>query len=192
MTARDSCEAAAPLERDRVLAGVLDELARWGIDRFDTAAMVDRHGWNLAAVTEVWPHPDQLILEALTTRPDDQPDAPDTGSLLDDLYVLATSMVALVSDEHSRKLHGAHLIEDPEIANINIRRAAWRARADRMRAIFDRASDRGELRSGVDYDVTLQLIFAPINMRILYTGEPVDDDFCRTLATMVCRAVAAV
>ncbi len=192
MSANDSCQATAPLERDRVLAAVRDELTRWGIDRFDTATMVMRHGWDLAAVTAAWPDPDELILEALTTRPDDQPDAPDTGSLVEDLYVLATSMVALVSEQNSRKLHGAHLIEDPEISNIEIRRAAWRARADRMRVLFERAHDRGELRPGVDYDATLQLIFAPINMRILYTGESVDDDYCRTLATMVFRAVAPV
>ncbi|MCV7376908.1 hypothetical protein H5P33_29790, partial [Mycolicibacterium arabiense] len=78
MSASDSCQATAPLDRDRVLAAVRDELARWGIDRFDTATMVVRHGWDLAAVTEAWPSPDELILEALTTRPDDAPDAPDT------------------------------------------------------------------------------------------------------------------
>ena len=190
MSASDSCQATAPLDRDRVLAAVRDELARWGIDRFDTATMVVRHGWDLAAVTEAWPSPDELILEALTTRPDDAPDAPDTGSLAEDLYVLAASMVALVSEQESRRLHSAHLIEDPEISNIEIRRAAWRARADRMRVIFERAHDRGELGDDVDYDATLQLVFAPINMRILYTGEPVDDDYCRNLAAMVSRAVS--
>jgi len=35
----------------------------------------------------------------------------------------------------------------------------------------------------------LELLFAPINMRALFTGEPVDDDYCRTISELVWRAV---
>jgi hypothetical protein len=34
------------------------------------------------------------------------------------------------------------------------------------------------------------LLFAPINMRALFTGEPLDDEYCRTVSELVWRAVA--
>ena len=39
--------------------------------------------------------------------------------------------------------------------------------------------------------LALELLFAPINMRALYTGMPVDDDYCRTIADMVYRAISS-
>ena len=52
------------------------------------------------------------------------------------------------------------------------------------------ARERGELLDGVDALTALELLFAPINMRALFTGEPIDDDYCRTIAELVWRAVA--
>ncbi|MDT5347112.1 MAG: hypothetical protein QOH91_399 [Mycobacterium sp.] len=33
------------------------------------------------------------------------------------------------------------------------------------------------------------MLFAPINMRALFTGGVLDDDYCRTIAELVWRAV---
>ena len=57
--------------------------------------------------------------------------------------------------------------------------------------MFERARVRGEIRDGIDYFTALELLLAPINMRALYTGEPVDDAYCQTVADLVYRAVSA-
>jgi hypothetical protein len=181
---------AAPVdERDRVLGAVREELSRWGIDRFDIAATTERHGLDPQLVAAHWPDSASLVLDALAHRPDDDY-PPDTGSLVEDLYLLALGMATLVGSEDGPKLHGAHLITDPDLGTVGIRRAAWRARADALRVVFDRARDRDEIRAGVDAETSLEMLFAPINMRVLYTGEPVTDQYCRTLADMVWRSVA--
>ena len=46
------------------------------------------------------------------------------------------------------------------------------------------------MRPDVDHFTVLELLFAPINMRALYTGEPVDETYCRTVADLVYRAVS--
>lgn len=173
----------------RVVAAVHDELARWGIDRFDIGAMAHRHGLDVDAILRRWPDPELLILDALAQRPGDTA-APDTGSLRSDLFYLAVRMAAMVTSESGRKLHGAHLISDIRYGGVEIRQSAWRARAATLAVVFDRARERGEMRDGVDYVTALELLFAPINMRALYTGELVDDDYCQTVADLVYCAVS--
>lgn len=185
MVAKDT----TPVEElDRVLDAVREELSRWGIDRFDMAATAERHRLDPALIAQHWPDSTSLILAALAQRPNDTP--PDTGSLAEDLYLLAVGMATLVGSGDGHRLHGAHLITDPYLSTVEIRRAAWRARADSLRVVFDRARERGEIPRGVSAETSLEMLFAPINMRILYTGEPVTDDYCRFLATMVWRSIA--
>jgi hypothetical protein len=178
-------------EQHRIVAAVHDELGRWGIDRFDVRAMAHRHGLDVDAILRRWPDPEALILEALARRPGDQASPPDTGSLRTDLFDLASRMAALVTSEAGRKLHGGHLIADTHVASVDVRQSAWRSRAATLAVVFERARVRGEIRSDIDYFTALELLFAPINMRALYTGEPVDDAYCRTVADLVYRAVSA-
>jgi hypothetical protein len=58
-----------------------------------------------------------------------------------------------------------------------------------LRIVFVHALQRGELRDGVDAHTVLELLFAPINMRALFSGERIDDNYCRTVSELVWRAV---
>jgi hypothetical protein len=184
-------ETPATDELDRILAAVREELSRWGIDRFDTAATAARHGLDPEIIAQHWPNPSSLVLDALAQRPGGAELPPDTGSFLEDLYLLAQRMAAQVDSDDGRKLHGAHIITDQHLATVDIRRTAWRARADSLLVVFERAQQRGELRDGVDAVTALEMLFAPINMRVVYTGDSVTDEYCRRLADMVWRATAA-
>ena len=181
----------SPDDDERIVAAVHDELARWGIDRFDVGAMAHRHGLDVDAIQQRWPDPEVLILEALEHRPGDTAPQPDTGSLRTDLFTLAVRMAAMVTSSDGRKLHGGHLIGDVEIASMDVRRSAWLARAATLDVVFERARQRGEITDSADPHLALELLFAPINMRALYTGMPVDDDYCRTIADMVYRAISS-
>jgi len=114
---------------------------------------------------------------------------PDTGSLRGDLLALAVRMARYVQSDIGRSLQVAHIIGNPDLPSAHVRRAVWRARSSRLRVVVDRARERGELREGVDALTVLELLFAPINKRALFTGEPVDDDYCRTVSELVWRAV---
>ncbi|AFM15622.1 transcriptional regulator, TetR family [Mycolicibacterium chubuense NBB4] len=184
-------DARADDELSRIVAAVHDEVARWGIDRFDVPAMAARHGLDVEAIQRRWPDPEALILDALAQRPGDDGAPPDTGSLRTDLFALAQRMAAMVASDAGRKLHGGHLIGDTHVASVEVRRSAWRSRAAGLAVVFERARQRGEMREGVDHFTVLELLFAPINMRALYTAEPVDDAYCATIAGLVYCAVAA-
>lgn len=177
-------------DRDRIVAAVHDELARWGIDRFNVAAMAHRHGLDEQSIMQHWPDSESLILDALSRRPGDDAGPPDTGSLRTDLVALAVGMATMVTSAAGRRLHSGHLIGDTYISSVEVRQAAWQARVDSLGVVFERARDRGELREGVDHSTALEMLFAPINMRALYTGGAVDDEYCRTVSDLVYRAVS--
>jgi hypothetical protein len=52
-----------------------------------------------------------------------------------------------------------------------------------------RAEDRGELRPGLDYELIIDLLFGPLNLRWLLTGQPVTEQGANDLADLVVAAV---
>jgi hypothetical protein len=178
--------------RERVLAAAYDELTRWGIDRFSIVALADRHGLDLDQIQHHWGGAESLVVDLLLGWPNKQEfTLPDTGSLRTDLLALAHWMANYVSSEPGRSLSVAHVIGNRNMPTAHIRRAVWRARADIVRIVIDRAQARGDLRDGVDALSVLELLFAPIHMRELFTAEPVDEEYCRTVTELVYRAIAA-
>jgi hypothetical protein len=175
--------------RERVLAAAYDELTHWGIDRFSIVALADRHRLDPDVIRHQWGNEEGLIIDVLLRWPNKEMPVPDTGSLRTDLLALAVAMTIYVHSEIGRNLQVTHVIANPDLPTAQIRRAVWRARSESLRIVFDRARERGELLDGVDAATGLELLFAPINMRALFTGEPVDDDYCRTISELVWRAV---
>jgi hypothetical protein len=186
----ESANGSLPSEiRDRTLAAAYDELTRWGIDRFSIVSLAGRHGLDPSMIRQQWGDEERLMLAVFLNWPSKEMPVPDTGSLRDDLAALAFGMASYVQSDIGRSLQVTHVIGNPDLPSAEIRRAVWRARAGSLRVVVDRARQRGELLDGVDAPTVLELLFAPINMRALFTGEPVDDDYCRRISELVWRAV---
>jgi hypothetical protein len=174
--------------RERVLAAAYDELIRWGIDRFNIVSLADRHGLDPALIRRQWGNEENLILDVYLW-PQKEMAAPDTGSFRSDLLALAAGMAGYLQSKIGRSLQTTHMITTPGLPTARTRQAVWRARSASLRVVVDRARQRGELLDGIDALTVLELLFAPINMRALFTGEPIDDEYCRTVSDLVWRAV---
>src|SRR5262245_46527077 len=83
--------------RERVLAAAYDELIRWGMDRFSIVALADRHGLDPAEIRRHWGTEERLVIDVLLYWPGNQGlKPPDSGSLRDDLLLLALGMCSYV------------------------------------------------------------------------------------------------
>ncbi|CAN5411676.1 TetR/AcrR family transcriptional regulator [soil metagenome] len=178
-------------ERERIIAAAHDELTRWGIDRFSVAAMAERHGIDPDSVWRYWDDEESVVLEALLDAPSRAIALPDTGALCDDLAQLASEMAAYLMTDEGRRLLRAHVITNDDSSRISVRRDAWSLGAHALHDIFDRARLRGEISGDVEERMAFELLFAPLNMRVLVTGEAVDDAYCTNLAEWVCRAATS-
>ena len=50
--------------RARVMPAVIDELARWGVERFSVEAMAERHRLDAAMIYRYWGDRQRLIVDA--------------------------------------------------------------------------------------------------------------------------------
>ncbi len=172
-----------------VMPAVLDELARWGVERFSIEALAERHRLDPALIYLHWGDRQQLIVDAALTDMADLASQTDTGSLRTDLLALARTVAERVNTDRGRTFLRALVMSRTGPHDHETRIRFWRARFAVARGIVDRARERGELRDGVDPVAAVQIVLAPLNVRALYSDEAVDDDYCRSIADMAWHAL---
>ena len=107
------------------------------------------------------------------------------------LYVLMRNAVRLFSNGPAGPLMRALAADaqsQPEIAQALRERWLGPRRALAAAAIV-RGIDRGELRPDVDLAATLDMLFAPIYYRLLFSHEPLDEEFASRLIGQVLQGI---
>ena len=173
-----------------VMPAVLDELARWGLERFSIEALAERHRLDPAMIYSHWRNRQQLIVDTALFDMDGLAAETDTGSLRTDLLALARSVANRVNSDRGRTFLRALVMSRTGPHDQDTRIKFWRARYRVARGVIERAAERGELRDGVDPVAAVQIVLAPLNIRALYSDEAVGDDYCRTIADIAWHALA--
>lgn len=182
-----------PKVRAAVLAAAMAELAEVGYSALTMDGVAQRAGVHKTTVYRRWPDRDALLVDALTDHAATQTPIPDTGTLESDLRELARSIVALLISSPADRAWIAAMSSDaarlPEMAAVKRRFYADRFR--RAEPVVDRAVARGELPADVDPPELLKTLIAPIYLRFLVTGEPVDDAVAEHAARVTVAAARA-
>lgn len=159
----------------------LELLAELGYDRLTVDAVAARACAGKSTVYRRWPGKAELVVDAIS-RMKSFPDEPDTGSLRGDLEamtchfdasddpfqtaVTAGLMSALTHDADLRTAFAEHFVGP---------------RKARLRAVFERAVERGEIPPQPDTDLLAAVLPAMVLHRMLTTGLAPDADFARSL-----------
>lgn len=172
------------------MPAVFDELARWGVERFSVEAMAERHHLDTATVYRYWGDRQRLIVDAALGDNETLRSVTDTGSLRGDLLALARSATDQVNTEVGRTLVRALVMDGRGRHDEGTRMIFWRRRFAVLRAIVDRARERGELRAGVHPVAAVQIVMAPMYVRALYSNDVIDDEYCAAIADLAWHALA--
>jgi AcrR family transcriptional regulator len=176
--------------RAQVMPAALDELARWGVERFSIEAMAERHRLDPAMIYRYWGDRQGLIIDAALADAQALSLATDTGSLRGDLMALARNVTARINSEDGRTfLRALAMDRRGHHHDEKTRMMFWQARFEIVRAVIDRARQRGELREGVSTLAAVQILMAPLNVRALYSDAAVDDDYCVQIADLTWHAL---
>jgi AcrR family transcriptional regulator len=187
----DESRSAVPEDvRARVMPAVLDELARWGVERFSIEALAERHHLDAAMVYRYWGGRQGLIFDAVLADVEALSSLTDTGSLRGDLQALARRVTDRINSEVGRTLLRALVLDRREYHDEDTRIRFWRAYFAAVRAVVDPAGERGELREGVNTLAAVQIVLAPLYVRVIYSDAGVDDDYCAAIADMTWHALA--
>jgi AcrR family transcriptional regulator len=175
---------------DRVLRATADELTRVGYALLRVEDVAARSGVNKTTIYRRWPTKAQLVVAVLTEITAKAPPI-DTGTLRGDLR--ASLLEVLAQSDHSLG-RGIMRILQAERTVPEIDALAHRLRDEqheRRTALVGRAIARGELPEGVDRDLVVDLVTAPVLRRALTFGEAVDADYIDRVLDVVLAGVAA-
>jgi AcrR family transcriptional regulator len=176
--------------RQAILAAALDVLAEQGVAAATVAAVARRAAVHETTIYRRWSTKENLFVEAMLRRSADAIPAPDSGWIRDDLLAIVRAVHAYITSPGGRAvLHTALLCVDD--AYSEERRAFWSARLEALRQVVERAIDRGQLRAGIDPRLLLETVVAPLHVRVLLTGEPIDDDLPERIVDLVLEGAAA-
>jgi AcrR family transcriptional regulator len=175
--------------RAQVMPAALDELARWGVERFSIEALAERHHLDREMIYQYWGDRQHLIVDAAMADAESFGTTPDTGSLRGDLLALTRKAAARINTVEGRTFLRALVMDRGGHHDEETRMMLWRARFAVVRAVVDRARERGELRDGVNLLAAVQIILAPLNIRALYSDGPIDDRYCEAIADMAWHAL---
>ncbi|MEU6284175.1 TetR/AcrR family transcriptional regulator [Streptomyces sp. NPDC047028] len=168
---------AAVLREDvteAIRAAVFEELAAVGYARMSIEGIARRAGVGKTAVYRRWRSKLHLVLDVVSAMAVMGLPAPDTGSLEGDLRLLYE-----VTSRALRHPVASQIIPDLQAEaarNADIAEALQKALRDGQEGVASKvvaaAEARGEVRSGVDADLALDLISGPLYWRSVVIRSP--------------------
>ncbi len=175
-----------------ILDAAVEQVAETGYDGFTFDSVADRAGVHRTSVYRRWPDKAALLVDALLDSAAADIPQPDNGSLEADLRQLLGSVVANLSRPTARALLRAAAAESeatPEIARVA--HAFWVHRIGLAAELVRRAQRRGEVPADLDAGYVIEVLIAPLFLRLLVTGGPVDAAFADRLVDSTLRGIAA-
>jgi AcrR family transcriptional regulator len=167
----------------------MQELVEVGYPAVSFETVAKRAGVHKTTLYRRWARPEGLLLEAALEFSGNGVPVPDTGSLRDDLLLVARHMAESLDSPAPQAMLRAVVTEakrHPELAGVA--RAYWRARFRHISEIVRRGVERGEISFSIDPDLVIEALTGPIYMRALVTQEPVDDRFIEDLVDLILAA----
>ena len=172
--------------RTAVLTATSELLSEVGYDRLNVEEIAQRAGVHKTTVYRRWPTIPELVADAVRAQSEADIPIPDTGDVAADLRQLARQVVATLGSEggarRSRSIVAAAAASEALTAAGH---AFWAERMAAAAPIVERAVARGELPRGTDPTLVVETVVAPIWLRVLLTGEPIDEKFADDIAALV-------
>ncbi len=183
-----------PRVTDAIVTAAFAELADAGYARLSMEAVARRAGVGKAALYRRWPSKEAMLVDLVRQSvADTLPPVPTTGALASDLRELLGTLRDQVADPMVAAVGPtlfAEIRHSPALSEV-LRTDVTAPRRVAGETLVRAAVARGELPDTVDVDLAVDLLIAPLLLRILVTRERCDDAYLDTLAVAVEAAVRA-
>lgn len=166
---------------ESILSATVELLAEKGPSDLTMQGIASRAGVGKSTIYRRWDSKEEVVMAAFEAFVESIP-TPDTGSIRGDLRALlgetarryktpvGQAILGLIP-ELSRNEHLAELLRNDVLPD---RRAT-------VQAVLERARSRGELRSDVDIELIIDLLYGPLIYRLQVTDDAVDGSFIDAL-----------
>jgi AcrR family transcriptional regulator len=176
--------------RAAVIEATLTAVLDHGLDALSIAEVAERAGVHPTTIYRRWGSRSNLALDAVLSGTEAGIPTPDTGSLRGDLLAVIRGIGAFLGTPLGELLVRLALRRDlPEYEAA--RAGYWVQRFQIGASLMERARARGELRADVDPLLALEMLVGPMYVRMLMTGEPLDDALLVRCVDLVIDGIAA-
>lgn len=174
--------------RAAVFGATLQLLVEKGFENLSIIEVAARSGVNASSIYRRWGNKVNLAVEAILSSEEGYVPIPDTGSVRADLVQLLRELRTYHRSPEGRALAvvNASLAQHegtPELKEARLK--YWQAMFDRIDEIYRRAIRRGELNERVDTRFVTQVLIAPFFLRLLITGEELDERLPERMVDLV-------
>jgi AcrR family transcriptional regulator len=174
-----SARVDSRVERSRhaILIAAFELLEEGGVSGFSVDEVARRSRVAKTTIYRHWPTREALVLDACSRITAEQ-EIPDTGSLRGDLEAILSNIAHLLQTANWSSVLPSIVDtaeRDPDFAEIHSR--IQRGHAAPLRAVLERAADRGELPADTDVPTIVAALLGPLFYRRWFSREPIDDAF---------------
>ncbi|MFI7067041.1 TetR/AcrR family transcriptional regulator [Kribbella sp. NPDC050124] len=170
--------------RRTVLAATVDLLVSEGLQGTTVGAVARAAGVHETSVYRRWKTRENLLADAVFEHANEAIPVPDTGRVRDDLVVFFGAVARFLSSPLGRTLVQISFAQQDGLDDDRIR-ADWTTRMDRGESMLRRGVERGELPVQTDPHLVLEAISSSLIVRVLLTGEPLDEAVVARLIDLV-------
>jgi AcrR family transcriptional regulator len=177
--------------RAAAIAATLAELAESGYSALSLESVARRAGVHKTTLYRRWGTREDLVLDAMLERAGEQISVPNTGSLRKDLFALARTAAANAASPEVAAMARAVVAQmphDSRLAAANHR--FWDERLALDGVIVEQAIERGEVPADTQPRQVVESVLGPIHLRLLLTGEPINDAFLSAVVDVVVDGIA--
>ena len=169
---------------DAITAAALDVLREHGYRGLTMSAVIERSGVSSATLYRRWPTKEELVIAALRTlTPEVVPS--DTGSLAGDVESFLRTVARAVERRDDLFVGLSIEVQFNQELRDMAKAAFVTPRRAQIRAILERAVERGELPSTPPLDLVLSLATGPLMHRAFTLGEKLSPSFLRAVTASV-------
>jgi AcrR family transcriptional regulator len=169
-----------------ILAAAYDLLLETGFGAVTVEKIAERAKVSKATIYKWWPNKAAVVMDGFLSAAMSRLPVPDTGSVVKDIVIQVTNLARFLTSREGKVINeliaegqfDAKLAEEYRLRYFNPRRLD-------SRRILERGVQRGELKTDIDIEICMDLIYGPVFYRLLITGEVIDEAFIETLIRYV-------
>lgn len=181
--------------RKAILKSAYDLLTEQGVARLTIEAVAARAGVGKPTIYRSWSNARELAMAALLAEPDSettvpQTDVPESDAPIQDLTRQVCQVISIFATLRGRQVTQMMAAAEPdsELSKAFRNQIILKCRED-GRTILHRAQTKNLVRTPLDIDLVLDLIYGPIFYRLLAGHEKLSEQTGREIVELVIRGV---
>jgi AcrR family transcriptional regulator len=173
-----------------IIQAAADLVAENGYSAMSIGAVAARAGVGKDTVYRRWSGKSELVYEAVFTVAD-AAELPDTGTLEGDLTAVVQSLVEEFSAPAAAAALPGLLADFAAVPQLRatIRTRFLQPAKQRLAVVFDRAAQRGEVRTDVPADLVLDTLAGAVFFHLGVIGEHPDPALATRIAAMIAKGI---